>query len=156
MAGRAPCSRSPALTREGCEHLVQSIYQHVASMQEHHTETDVRFDADGELIEHAEPVAQVDLSAQVGEAVPAAKPAASKRLLPRQQQRRQPRKWRQKATGANLSAPEAPAKKAAAKKAAAKKVVAKKVVARRPTQRSKDDAFVPDADDPRSVEPHSG
>ena len=156
---KGPVFQISALTREGCEHLVQSIYQHVASMQEHHTETDVRFDADGELIEHAEPVAQVDLSAQVGEAVPAAKPASKKVAAKKAAGKKVAAKKvaAKKATvkAPTSSAPEAPAKKAAAKKAAAKKVVAKKVVAKKvvakkaATQRSKDDAFVPDADDPR-------
>ncbi len=46
---KGPVFEISALTREGCEVLVQSIYQHVASMQEHHVERDVRFDEDEEV-----------------------------------------------------------------------------------------------------------
>ena len=38
-----PVFEISALTREGCEHLVQAIYQHVASFQTHHVDPDVRF-----------------------------------------------------------------------------------------------------------------
>jgi len=46
---KGPVFEISALTREGCEHLVQAIWQHVASLQEHVVERDVRFDeADGD------------------------------------------------------------------------------------------------------------
>lgn len=41
---KGPVFEISALTREGCEHLVQAIWQHVASLQEHVVERDVRFD----------------------------------------------------------------------------------------------------------------
>lgn len=42
---KGPVFEISALTREGCEPLVQAIWQHVASLQEHVVEPDVRFDA---------------------------------------------------------------------------------------------------------------
>jgi GTP-binding protein len=101
---KGPVYQISALTREGCEHLVQAIYQHVASMQEHHEEADIRFDeADGELIE--------------AEVQPQKAAKASKRemqafedMVPHKDD-------------------VVPVKKAAAKKPAAKKVAAKKAVA---------------------------
>ncbi len=156
---KGPVFQISALTREGCEHLVQAIYQHVASMQEHHTETDVRFDAEGELVAQAEPLAQIDLSAEVAPAVttakkasktaakkaPAKKAAAKKVVAKKAVAKKAAEKTAEK-TAVEAPASKAPAKKAAAKKAAAKKVAAKKAAA---TKRSKDEPFVPDADDPR-------
>jgi GTPase len=49
---KGPVFEISALTREGCEHLVQAIWQHVASLQEHVVERDVRFD---EAPDQAEP-----------------------------------------------------------------------------------------------------
>jgi len=156
---KGPVFQISALTREGCEHLVQAIYQHVASMQEHHTETDVRFDAEGELVAQAEPLAQIDLSAEVAPAVttakkasktaakkaPAKKAAAKKVVAKKAAAKKAAEKTAEK-TAVEAPASKAPAKKAAAKKAAAKKVAAKKAAA---TKRTKDEPFVPDADDPR-------
>ena len=42
---KGPVFEISALTREGCESLVQAVYRHVASFQVHHVEPDVRFDA---------------------------------------------------------------------------------------------------------------
>ena len=138
---KGPVYQISALTREGCEHLVQAIYQHVASMQEHHEEADIRFEADGELVE-AVGVAAVDLSAEVAAAEvkkPAAKKAPAKKAAAK------------KVAAKKAVASETAVKKAPAKKAAAKKVVAKKAAAKKadPAKRTKDDAFVPDVDDPR-------
>ena len=47
---KGPVFEISALTHDGCQHLVQAIYQHVASMQEHHEERDVRFDGEGDLL----------------------------------------------------------------------------------------------------------
>jgi GTP-binding protein len=153
---KGPVYQISALTREGCEHLVQAIYQHVASMQEHHEEADIRFEADGDLIEAVE-VAAVDLSAEVAAAEvkkPAAKKAAAKKVAAKKVAAK-------KAVASETAVKKAPAKKAAAKaevveKPAAKKVAAKKVVAKKaaskkadPAKRTKDDPFVPDVDDPR-------
>lgn len=57
---KGPVFQISALTRAGCEQLVQTIYQHVASMQEHHRDADVRFDVEANL-----PMA-TDLMAQAG------------------------------------------------------------------------------------------
>ncbi len=46
---KGPVFEISALTREGCEALVQAIYRHVATYQTHHVEPDVRFaEAPGE------------------------------------------------------------------------------------------------------------
>ena len=155
---KGPVFQISALTREGCEHLVQAIYQHVASMQEHHTETDVRFDAEGDLIEQSTQAPVTDLSDEVSAAkapaakkvarkkaaakaapaveleaeedVPAAKPAAKKAAA-------------KKAVAQKAASKPVPAKKAAAKKAGAKKPAAKT------TRRDPDAEFVPESDDPR-------
>lgn len=42
---KGPVFEISALTREGCEALVQAVYGHVASFQVHHAEADPRFDA---------------------------------------------------------------------------------------------------------------
>ncbi len=57
---KGPVFQISALTRQGCEQLVQTIYQHVAAMQEHHEEADIRFDAESSL-----PMA-ADLMARAG------------------------------------------------------------------------------------------
>jgi GTP-binding protein len=41
---KGPVFEISALTREGCEALVQAVYRHVASFQTHHVEPDVRFE----------------------------------------------------------------------------------------------------------------
>jgi GTP-binding protein len=41
---KGPVFQISALTRQGCEQLVQTIYKHVAAMQEHHEEVDIRFE----------------------------------------------------------------------------------------------------------------
>ncbi len=146
---KGPVYQISALTREGCEHLVQAIYQHVASMQEHHEEVDIRFDAEGELTETVT-APQVDLSDEVA-AAPAKKPAAKKAAAKKAPAKKAvadkdaPQAVAEKAP-ANKAETKAPAKKAAAKKVAAKKVAAKKAA---PAKRTKDEPFVPDVDDPR-------
>jgi GTP-binding protein len=57
---KGPVFQISALTRQGCEQLVQTIYQHVAAMQEHHEEADIRFDVEANL-----PMAS-DLMARAG------------------------------------------------------------------------------------------
>ncbi len=106
---KGPVFQISALTREGCEKLVQTIYQHVASMQEHHVETDVRFDLEDSL-----PMA-TDLLARAGVAYDDDIEALVK-----------PRGAKAKVAAKKVVARKAPAKKAAAKKAAAKKAAAKK------------------------------
>ena len=109
---KGPVFQISALTRQGCEQLVQTIYQHVASMQEHHEEADIRFDVEASL-----PMAS-DLMARAGlsyddelEALIKPKSGAAR-----------------KAVVTKTAAKKAPAKKAAAKSAPAKKAVAKKAV----------------------------
>ena len=101
---KGPVFQISALTREGCEHLVQAIYQHVASMQEHHEEADIRFDDEPQATEDGVPVTHE-----------AAEPAVAAALTP--------------APAKKSAAKKVVAKKVAAKKAAAEKVAAKKVVA---------------------------
>jgi len=60
---KGPVFEISALTREGCEHLVQAIYRHVATYQTHHVDPDVRFaelDADDVSVKDAAFVPQVD------------------------------------------------------------------------------------------------
>ncbi len=110
---KGPVFQISALTREGCEHLVQAIYQHVASMQEHHEEADIRFEAEGDLVEGAVSLkAASKKSAQQTEAFEDLVALKSEEASP-----------------AKPAAKKATAKKAAAKKVAAKKAPAKKVVA---------------------------
>lgn len=103
---KGPVFQISALTREGCEQLVQTIYQHVAAMQEHHEEADVRFDGS------ALPMG-TDLLARAGLAYD-----DDLTSLVKPKQVAKPTKTA--------------AKKPAAKKAAAKKVVAKKAAAKKP------------------------
>ena len=133
---KGPVFEISALTHDGCQHLVQAIYQHVASMQEHHEERDVRFDGEGELVQAD--AAEVKAPTQADQAllVPDAdeaevKPAARK-----------------------TAAKKAPAKKAVAKKVVAKKAAAKKAgtprkAAAKPAPESNEPAFTPDPTDPR-------
>ena len=109
---KGPVFQISALTRQGCEQLVQTIYQHVASMQEHHEEADIRFDVEASLPMASDLVARAglkyddDLTALIKpkQAAGATKKAAAKKP----------------------AAKKAPAKKVAAKKVAAKTAVVKK------------------------------
>ena len=119
---KGPVFQISALTREGCEQLVQTIYQHVAAMQEHHEEADVRFDGSAlpmgtELLARAGLAYDDDLTGLIKPKKAPAKKAAAKKAAAK------------KVAAKKVPAKKAPAKKAPAKKAAAKKVVAKKVVA---------------------------
>ena len=112
---KGPVFQISALTREGCEHLVQAIYQHVASMQEHHEEADIRFDAEGDL----------------GEGVVSLKAASKKSAQQLEAFEGLVAVKSEDATPVKPAAKKAPAKKAAAKKAVATKVVAKKTPAKK-------------------------
>ena len=111
---KGPVFQISALTREGCEHLVQSIYQHVASMQEHYEEVDVRFDAEGELAdgEDASPSLVMRKAAIEAKAFEALVPV--------------------KLDESEEGAEPATRRKAAAKSAAGKRPAAKKAVAKAP------------------------
>ncbi len=135
---KGPVFEISALTREGCEHLVQAIYQHVASMQEHHEEADIRFDeAEGQLIEaKVTPKLAAKASAQETEAfedLVAVKDEA-------------PAKPARKAAAKKVVAKNAPAKKAAATKTAAKKAAAPKVPAKKAANQKSAKAAAPEAD----------
>ncbi|MBP9063714.1 MAG: GTPase ObgE [Aquabacterium sp.] len=107
---KGPVFQISALTRQGCEQLVQTIYKHVASMQEHHEEADIRFDVEASL-----PMAK-DLMARAGLSYDEELEALIK---PKQ------------AAGRKTAAKKVPTKKAAVKKVAAKKVVAKKAAVKK-------------------------
>lgn len=154
---KGPVYQISALTREGCEHLVQAIYQHVASMQEHHEEVDIRFDedTDGELTQstvttkaavkasarqNAEFEALVPVKADDAPVSVKKKPAAKKVAA-------------KKAAGKTAAVKAAPAGKAPAKKAVAKKVAAKKAAAKKSSAKAQaeaeEKAYTPDPTDPR-------
>ncbi len=130
---KGPVFQISALTRQGCEQLVQTIYQHVASMQEHHEEADIRFDVEASLPMASDLMARAGLSyddeleALIKPKSGAARKAAAKKTAAK------------KVPAKKSAAKPAPAKKAVAKKAAvktaaapaAKKTVAKKAVAKK-------------------------
>ncbi|MEY2839204.1 MAG: GTPase CgtA, partial [Pseudomonadota bacterium] len=132
---KGPVFQISALTREGCEHLVQAIYQHVASMQEHHEEADIRFDAEGDLAEGAvslkaaskksalQTEAFEDLVAVKSDEAAPVKPAAKKAPAKKAAAK--------KAAATKVAAKKAPAKKAVATKAVAETAVAKKAPAKK-------------------------
>jgi putative protein kinase ArgK-like GTPase of G3E family len=132
---KGPVFQISALTREGCEHLVQAIYQHVASMQEHHEEADIRFEAEGDLVEGAvslkaaskksaqQTEAFEDLVAVKSEEAEPVKPAAKKAPAKKAAAK--------KAAATKVAAKKAPAKKAAAEKAVAETAVAKNAPAKK-------------------------
>jgi GTP-binding protein len=102
---KGPVFQISALTRQGCEQLVQTIYKHVAAMQEHHEEVDIRFE---------------------GAPLPLASELMAEAGLQYEEELEAMVKPRKAAT-----AKKAPVKKAAAKNVAAKKVAAKKAVAKK-------------------------
>lgn len=111
---KGPVFQISALTRQGCEQLVQTIYQHVASMQEHHEEADIRFDVEASL-----PMAS-DLMARAGLAYDDDLASLVK-----------PKKAPAKKAPVKKEAVKAVLKTVAVKKVAAKKVAAKKVAAKK-------------------------
>ena len=102
---KGPVFQISALTRQGCEQLVQTIYKHVASMQEHHEEADIRFDVEASLPMAADLMARAGLQYDDD---------LTSLVKPKQ------------AAVRKTAAKKAPAKKAAAQKAPAKKVATKK------------------------------
>jgi GTP-binding protein len=133
---KGPVFQISALTRQGCEHLVQTIYQHVAAMQEHHEEADVRFDG-APLPTGAALLAQAGLAydddltslvkpkqvAKPTKSPAAKKPAAQKSVAKKSVTKKVPTKC----AVVKKVAEKAPA----VKKAAAKKVVAKKTAVKK-------------------------
>jgi GTP-binding protein len=135
---KGPVFQISALTRQGCEQLVQTIYQHVAAMQEHHVEADVRFDVEANLPMAADLMAKAGLqseddieslikprkdAAAQGKKV-APKKAAAKKASTKKSEAKKP-------ATKKAEVKKAPAKKTATKKAAAKKTAAKKVAAKK-------------------------
>ncbi|MDD2976576.1 MAG: GTPase ObgE [Aquabacterium sp.] len=102
---KGPVFQISALTRQGCEQLVQTIYKHVASMQEHHEEADIRFDVEASLPMAADLMARAGLQYDDD---------LTSLVKPKQ------------AAVRKTVAKKAPAKKAVAQKAPAKKVATKK------------------------------
>ncbi len=102
---KGPVFQISALTRQGCEQLVQTIYKHVASMQEHHEEADIRFDVEASLPMAADLMARAGLQYDDD---------LTSLVKPKQ------------AAVRKTAAKKAPAKKAVAQKAPAKKVATKK------------------------------
>ncbi|MEY4767013.1 MAG: GTPase ObgE, partial [Pseudomonadota bacterium] len=130
---KGPVFQISALTRQGCEQLVQTIYQHVAAMQEHHEEADIRFD-EARLTLAEDMMAKAglsyddDLTALVKPreeepAKAARKPAAKKAPAKKAAAKKAPAK--------KVAVKKAPAKKAAAKPVVAKKAAAKKATAKK-------------------------
>ncbi len=115
---KGPVFQISALTRQGCEQLVQTIYKHVASMQEHHEEADIRFDVEASLPMAADLMARAglqyddDLTSLVKPKQAAVRKTAAK-----------------KAPAKKAVAQKAPAKKVATKKAAVKTAATTKVTA---------------------------
>ena len=123
---KGPVFQISALTRQGCEQLVQTIYKHVASMQEHHEEADIRFDVEASLPMAADLMARAglqyddDLTSLVKPKQAAARKTAAKKA---------PAK---KAVAKKVPAKKVAAKKAAVKTAATTKVAAPKTVSAKP------------------------
>jgi GTPase len=118
---KGPVFQISALTRQGCEHLVQTIYQHVAAMQKHHEKADVRFNGaplptGAALLAQAGLAYDDDLTSLVKPkqvAKPTKSPAAKKPVA-------------KKAVTTKVPTKTAVVKKVAAKTPAVKKAVAKK------------------------------
>lgn len=128
---KGPVFQISALTRQGCEQLVHTIYKHVASMQEHHEEADIRFDVQASLPMAADLMASAGLQYEDGlesliKPKQAARKAAAKKVPAKKSAaKKAPVKKAaiSKAAGTKETVKSAPVKKAAVKKAAAKKAV---------------------------------
>ena len=142
---KGPVFQISALTRQGCEQLVQTIYKHVASMQEHHEEADIRFDVEASLPMAADLMARAglqyddDLTSLVKPKQAAVRKTAAKKAPAKKAvaQKAPAKKVATKkaavktAATTKAAAPKtAPAKPAPAKPAAAKKVAAKQAVSK--------------------------
>ena len=135
---KGPVFQISALTRQGCEQLVQTIYQHVAAMQEHHTEADIRFDVEASLPMASELMARAgldyddDIEALVKPRKAAVKKAAAKKPVAKKVAKPAAKKTvaAKKVPAKKVVVKKAPGKKAAAK-VASKKVAAKKLVVKK-------------------------
>jgi GTP-binding protein len=153
---KGPVFQISALTRQGCEQLVQTIYKHVAAMQEHHEEVDIRFEGAplplaSELMAQAGLQYEEELEAMVKplKVAPTRKAVAKKAVARKTAVQRVAEPVAKKAAkkvavkvAVKAPAKKVPAKKVAPKKAAptttaakpvaAKKAAAKKAVAPKP------------------------
>lgn len=128
---KGPVFQISALTRQGCEQLVHTIYKHVASMQEHHEEADIRFDVEASLPMATDLMASAGLEYEDGlESLikpkqAARKAAAKKAPAKKSAAKKAPAKNAaiSKAAVTKVPVQSAPFKKAAVKKAAVKKAV---------------------------------
>ena len=150
---KGPVYQISALTREGCEHLVQAIYQHVASMQEHHEEIDIRFDAEGELEDGGDASPSLVMRKTAIEAKAFEALVAVKQDDDDAPARRKPAaKVAKKAAAKKAPATKAPAKKAAVKtavKSAAKTTGKSSAKTTGKKGDFEEEAYVPQDDDPR-------
>ncbi len=121
---KGPVFQISALTREGCEHLVQTIYKHVSSMQEHHEEIDIRFEADGGELTPGE----VQPKKAAGKA--SARENADFQALVPVKAEAKPVAKKASTKASKKPVADAVTIKVAAKKVAAKKAVAKKTVSK--------------------------
>jgi GTP-binding protein len=138
---KGPVFQISALTREGCEKLVQTIYQHVASMQEHHVETDVRFDLEDSLPMATDLLARAgmayddDIEALVkprgAKADVVVKKVSAKKAAPAKKGAVK-KTAAKKAPARNTASSKATVKKAVVKKAPSKTPIAKKVAVKKP------------------------
>jgi GTP-binding protein len=157
---KGPVFQISALTRQGCEQLVQTIYKHVAAMQEHHEEVDIRFEGSplplaSALMAEAglqyeeelealvkplkgktakQPAAQKIVTKKVAvKKIAEKKPAPQKTVAEAAVSEKVPARKAaaKKPAAAPVVAGKAPAKKAAAKKVADKKAVAQKAPAKK-------------------------
>jgi GTP-binding protein len=146
---KGPVFEISALTREGCEPLVQAIYQHVAAEQEHHEDRDLRFEGDDDTVP-VQPVAALT-SRQAAKAA-AQENEAFEDLVPVKDDTAPAAKPARKAAAKKAAVKKAPAKKVAVKKSTAKKAAAKKAPAKaskKPAAPDADEAYLPDPTDPR-------
>jgi GTP-binding protein len=127
---KGPVFQISALTREGCETLVQTIYQHVAAMQEHHVEADIRFDLEANLPMASDLVARAGLryEDELEAHVKPRREAAAKKVAKKAPAKKAAT---QKTAPQKTAAKKAAAKKAVTPKTAAKKVAAKKVATKK-------------------------
>ncbi len=132
---KGPVFQISALTRQGCEQLVQTIYQHVAAMQEHHVEADIRFDGENlpmasDLMARAGLSYDEDIEALVKPKKDEAMTGAAKGAMKKAPAAKKPAA---KKVVAKKVVADKPADKPVVKKVAAKKVVAKKAAAKKAT-----------------------
>jgi len=137
---KGPVFQISALTRQGCEQLVQTIYKHVAAMQEHHEEVDIRFEGSplplaSALMAEAGLHYEEELEALVkplkGSAVkkPAAKNVVTKKVAVKKIAVK--KVATKKSVAEAVVSEKAPARKAAVKKLAATPVVVGKAPAKK-------------------------